>query len=47
MNPPGKTAALQRTLAAGGFYTGRIDDDFGPLTQAADRKSTRLNSSHT
>lgn len=35
MNPPGKTAALQRTLAAGGFYTGRIDDDFGPLTQAA------------
>ena len=34
---PGEVKAIQERLYAAGFYTGRIDDDYGPLTAAAVR----------
>src|SRR4051812_48185035 len=41
-----KVAELQRRLANAGYYRGEIDGIFGSRTEYADRKSTRLNSSH-
>ena len=34
---PGEVKVIQERLYAAGFYTGRIDDDYGPLTAAAVR----------